>query len=172
MKCGGHESAPGFTIAMYSHNASHRFSDEDMARMKIGHAYAISDITALTSWQLMSHIFSDPTLLADIPKELSNSVVEDVKTGSQSIDISSARTAVSFCLAPSRKQFILAVWVHQCDYTWKIICWTGVTCWKQAAWSPLHSSFSIDFSRFVVKTLNPFTIRALYFPLAGKVHTL
>ncbi|KAK5996638.1 Cytochrome P450 monooxygenase nodJ-like protein [Cladobotryum mycophilum] len=99
LQSGGHESASEFAKSTHSHNAGHGFSVENMARTEIGHSFATVGTTALTSWWLMYHIFSDPVVLADIRKELSGLVVEDEKRGAHCIDMSSIRTACPIFLS-------------------------------------------------------------------------
>lgn len=71
----GPKSASAFISATHTHNASHGFTMDDLARFEVGNTHAINGSTGPTTWWLLWHVFSDPVVLSEIRGELENLVV-------------------------------------------------------------------------------------------------
>ncbi|KUI71950.1 Cholesterol 7-alpha-monooxygenase [Cytospora mali] len=84
LKEGWHEKASEFTKAIYAHNQSYGFKPDDMARAELGHSFAIIGTTTSATWWLLYHIFSDPSVLADVRSELESLLVADRSGNSRS----------------------------------------------------------------------------------------
>jgi cytochrome P450 len=92
---GGPESASGLVRLRYEHHHE-RFgmSLEDIARGELGNTFAVLGNTAPCAFWLIYHIFSDDQVLADIRREVSALVYEDLSDDHEivhSIDLAAIR---------------------------------------------------------------------------------
>lgn len=60
------DQASEFAQAMYYQMKSDGLSEDDLARAQVGHSHAIVATTGPSSWWLLYHIFSNPTILKDV----------------------------------------------------------------------------------------------------------
>ncbi|POS70858.1 hypothetical protein DHEL01_v210747 [Diaporthe helianthi] len=67
---GGPKSASEFVRTAHTHNVSHGFSIDDLARFEVGHTHAITGSTGPTTWWLLWHLYSDMAVLRDVREEL------------------------------------------------------------------------------------------------------
>jgi cytochrome P450 len=95
---GGPKEASSFIHATHAHNVAHGFCLDDLARFEVGHSFAVIGTTAPTTWWLIYHIFSDPSVLKDVRDELS-ALVKEAKDGSYHVDLSAVRNACPILLS-------------------------------------------------------------------------
>lgn len=92
LKNGGPDSASEFIRAAHTHNVSHGFSINDLARFEVGHTHAITGSTGPTTWWLLWHLYSDPTVLRDVREELENLAESSSATLKKTLNLSQLST--------------------------------------------------------------------------------
>lgn len=85
----GHKQGSGLIKARYDHSISYDISMDDIARFEIGGAIAILGNTGPAASWLIYRIFSDPLVLEDVRREISQLVVDG--PSGRTLDISNVK---------------------------------------------------------------------------------
>ncbi|KAI0188147.1 cytochrome P450 [Xylaria flabelliformis] len=87
---GSHQKASGLTKRRYEHNVRHNIPTNDIARTEVGNIFAVIGNTGPAAFWMLYHIYSDPALLGDCRREVSNIVQTEAHI--RKIDITSVKT--------------------------------------------------------------------------------
>ncbi|MCJ1398838.1 hypothetical protein MMC11_002039 [Xylographa trunciseda] len=119
---GGVDDASALLKARYTANTKYGISVDDQARFEVSDVFGILANTAPASFWTISHIYSSPTLLEDIRKEIIDILLTEAKdNGSRlvrTIDIAKLKTACPLLL--STFQEVLRVTTHGTSVRWVV----------------------------------------------------
>ncbi|KAI0388374.1 cytochrome P450 [Xylariaceae sp. FL0594] len=100
MKNGGYKTGSALVQMRHDvHVSEYNFSIEDVGRGEIGNTFAVLGNTTPAAWWFIYHLFSDPSVLADIRHELEACVQVDSDSNTHSIDLACIRTSCPVLLS-------------------------------------------------------------------------